>query len=149
MTFTNRLSLAATLLLPGAFTLLHAQAPAVASTTLLRTGTAWTGAPLVYPRLEHPEIQTVLVEIAPGAATAWHKHPMDNIAYILEGSLRLELEDGTTRTFQKGEAFAEVVNTWHRGVNVGTAPLKILVVYTGEKGTPLSILKDASKPGEH
>lgn len=115
--------------------------PSVVATTLLKTPATWNGAPIVYPRAGQPEVQTLRVEIAAGGATSWHQHPVNNIAYVLEGSLRLELEDGTTRIFKAGEAFAEVVNTWHRGVNVGSTPVKLLVVYMGEIGKPLSIPK--------
>lgn len=111
---------------------------AVTSTTLLRTGTSWNGRPLQVRRSERPEVQTVVVEIAPGARTAWHLHAVVNIAYILEGRVRIELEEGKTREFGAGESFAEVVDTWHRGVNVGPGPLKILVVYLGEAGVPIS-----------
>ncbi|HNX95388.1 MAG TPA: cupin domain-containing protein [Holophaga sp.] len=118
--------------------------PPVVATPLLKTAATWDGAPIAYPRSERPEIQTVRVEIAVGGATSWHQHPVNNIAYVLEGSLRLELEDGTTRIFKAGEAFAEVVDTWHRGVNVGSTPAKLLVVYMGEIGKPLSIAKGGS-----
>lgn len=114
---------------------------AVTSTTLLRTGTSWNGRPLQMRRSERPEVQTVVVEIAPGARTAWHLHAVVNIAYILEGRVRIELEEGKTREFGAGESFAEVVDTWHRGVNVGPGPLKILVVYLGEAGVPISTAK--------
>jgi quercetin dioxygenase-like cupin family protein len=115
----------------------------VSSTTLLKTTSSWNGAPIRYLASDKPEVQAVVVEVAPGAATAWHKHPVNNFAYILEGELRLELEDHTTHVFKAGEAFAEVVNTWHRGVNVGAGPLKILVFYSSEVGAPISIPKAA------
>lgn len=121
--------------------------PKVTSTSLLKTTTTWDGTPIIYSKTEKPEIQTLVVDIAPGSATAWHMHPVNNVAYILEGKLRLELENGTTREFKAGEAFAEVVNTWHRGVNTGTGPLRILVVYASEVGLPLAIPK-GSKQGE-
>src|SRR5512145_3261104 len=111
----------------------------VVSTQLLKTNTTWNGVPLVYSAAKNPEVQSVIVEIAPNAATAWHKHPVNNFAYVLAGQLRLELEDKTTHEFKAGEAFAEVVHTFHRGVNVGASPLKILVFYTGETGVPISI----------
>lgn len=119
----------------------------VASVQLLKTGTTWNGVPIRLSLAGKPEIQSVIVEIAPGAATVWHKHPVNNIAYILAGTIRLELEDGTTRPFKAGDAFAEVVDTWHRGVNTGSGPLRILVVYVGEQGTPISVVKDA-QPAE-
>jgi quercetin dioxygenase-like cupin family protein len=150
MGFAIRLILAA-LPLTGAAPALAGQAtvaiPSIVSTPLLRTTTTWDGVKIVYSKTESPEIQSVLVEIAPGAATAWHLHPVNNVAYIIEGRVRLELENGTTHEFKAGEAFAEVVNTWHRGVNIGSGPLRILVVYAGEVGTPSSIPK-GGKPGE-
>lgn len=115
-----------------------APGPAVTSTVLLKTATTWNGAPIVYAASAKPEVQSVLVEIPAGGSTAWHRHPVNNIAYLLEGSLRVELEDGRSRAFQAGEAFAEVVGTWHRGLNTGKGPVKILVVYLGEAGMPLS-----------
>ncbi len=120
--------------------------PSVSSTQLLKTSTTWNGAPIRYSSSARPEVQAVVVEIAPGAATVWHEHPVNNLAYLLEGKIRLELEDGTTHEFQAGDAFAEVVDTWHRGVNVGTGPVKILVWYTAEAGAPISIPKP--EPGK-
>lgn len=120
----------------------------VTTTQLLRTRTTWNGAPIQYPRTEQPEIQSVVVEIAPGASTAWHLHAVNNIAYLLEGKVRLELEDGRTREFRAGESFAEVVNTWHRGVNIGPGPLRILVVYVGEAGVPISTAKAPQVAGK-
>ncbi|MDR3413352.1 MAG: cupin domain-containing protein [Formivibrio sp.] len=146
MIFAARFTLASALALSVATAASAAEVtntiPAVTSTTLLKTSTTWNGAPIVYSKTDQPEIQSVVVEIAPGAATVWHKHPVNNIAYILEGKVRLELENGTTREFQSGDAFAEVVNTWHRGVNIGNGPLKILVVYAGVDGVPLAIARD-------
>ncbi len=115
----------------------------VSSTQVMRTSTTWNGAPIRYSSSTHPEVQAVVVEIAPGAATAWHKHPANNFAYVLDGKVRLELEDRTTHEFKAGEAFAEVVDTWHRGVNVGPDPLRILVFYASDAGAPISIPRPA------
>ncbi len=59
--------------------------------------------------------------------------------FIDAQKVRLELEDGTAHEFKAGEAFAEVVDSWHRGVNVGPGPLKILVFYASADGAPISI----------
>ena len=118
--------------------LLQAAEP-VTSTQLLRTRTTWNGAPIRYSASPQPEVQAVRVEIAPGASTAWHLHPVNNFAYILEGDLRLELEDKTTREFHAGDAFAETVGTWHKGTNIGKGTLKILVFYAGEVGVPIAV----------
>ncbi len=152
MILPTRLSLVAALLLYGCCPVLVAQAPkaaAVTSTTLLKTTTTWNGAPITYSKSGSPEIQSVVVEIPAGAATAWHLHPVNNIAYVLEGNVRLELDNGTTKAFHAGESFAEVVNTWHRGANVGEGPLRILVIYLGEVGTPLSAAKGSVALEKH
>ncbi len=153
MTLPTRLSLATALLISGCGSALAAQAPkaalAVTSTSLLKTTTTWNGAPITYSKSGSPEIQSVVVEIPAGSATAWHLHPVNNIAYVLEGKVRLELENGTTQSFSAGESFAEVVNTWHRGTNLGEGPLRILVIYLGEVGTPLSAAKAGVAPGKH
>ena len=142
MTFAERLYLPLALwllaaILPGAAAAMPPPL-VVSSTTLLKTTTTWNGAPLTYAKSESPEVQTVLVEIPRGAATAWHLHPVNNIAYMLEGELRVETADGATREFKAGESFAELVDTPHRGVNVGNGPVRILVVYFGEVGKPIS-----------
>lgn len=115
----------------------------VTSTPLLKTTTTWNGAAIKVSKVAHPEVQSLTVEIPEGSATAWHKHPVNNFAYVISGQLRLELEDKTTHEFKAGEAFAEVVDTWHRGVNVGKGPVKLVVFYTGEVGVPISIPKPA------
>lgn len=116
-------------------------ATGVSSREILRTRTTWDGAPLALPALKKPEVQGMVVEIAPGSATAWHKHPANHLAYVLEGAIRVELEGGVAREFKVGEAFAEVVGTWHRGVSTGTVPVKLVVFDIGESGAPLSIPK--------
>lgn len=142
------MTLAARLLLCAALLPAWAAEP-VTSTQLLRTATTWNGVPIHYPKTDRPEIQSVVVEIAPGASTAWHLHAVNNIAYLLEGKVRIELEDGRTREFKTGEAFAEVVDTWHRGVNIGPGPLRILVVYFGEAGVPISTARAPKESAKH
>jgi quercetin dioxygenase-like cupin family protein len=128
-----RFALVAVILVAGSAT---AQ---VTLTTILKTSTTWNGAPIAFSAAAKPEVQTVIIEIAVAGATAWHKHPINNVVYVLDGSVRIELGDGGSHEFRAGEAFAEVVDTWHRGVNVGRGPVRLLVVYTGEVGTPISI----------
>ena len=131
-----------TLILTSALALgLQAGAEGASSKVLLQTGTTWNGAPIQYAAAARPEVQSMVIEIPPGASTPWHKHPVNNYAYILEGHLHLELEDKTIHDFKAGEAFAEVVDTWHRGTNTGSTPLKILVFYLGQAGAPLTLLR--------
>ena len=80
----------------------------------------------------------LLIEIAPGGHTIWHRHPVPSFALILEGELEVQLENGTLKRFKAGEALAEVVDTPHYGRNVGSGAVKLVVFYAGSAGQPLS-----------
>lgn len=108
------------------------------STTLLSTETTWNAAPIHYQCDVRPKVTAVKVEIPAGEATAWHSHPVGNYAYVLAGTLELELKDGTRHRFAAGEAFAEVVDTVHRGRAVGPEPVVLVVWYTGAADRPFT-----------
>lgn len=105
---------------------------------VLVTGTTANGMPIVYPKTDAPQVKVLLVEIAPGAETGWHSHPLPAVAYILSGSVTVELENGKRYTAREGESFAEVVGTRHNGRNTGTVPVKILMTVIGQKGVPVT-----------
>ncbi len=107
-------------------------------TPLLKTTRSWNGKPIVYPEGQ-AEITGLLVEIAPGAETGWHEHPVPSFAMVLEGTLEITLKSGEVKRLQSGDALAEVVDTPHNGRNVGTKPVKIVVFYAGAVGKPLTI----------
>lgn len=115
-------------------TLAAAASAAPKSTTLLSTETTWNAAPLTYQCPTKPQVTAVKVEIPAGESTAWHTHPVGNYAYVMSGTLQLELKDGATHVFKAGDAFAEVVNTVHRGTAMGSEPVVLVVWYTGETG---------------
>ena len=46
----------------------------------------------------------------------------------------IEFDDGKQKGFPAGKAFLEAVNTWHNAKNLGDTPVKMLVVFFGEKG---------------
>lgn len=107
-------------------------------TPLLKTTRSWNGNPIVYPEGQ-AEITGLLVEIAPGAETGWHEHPVSSFGMMLEGVLEVTLKSGEIKHLQSGDALAEVVDTLHNGRNVGTQPVKIVVFYAGAVGKPLTI----------
>jgi len=113
-------------------------APAVKVTTLLKTETSWDGQPIVYPQGK-AEITALQLEIAPGAETGWHLHPVPSFGMILEGELEVRLKDGKVNRLKAGDALVEVVNTLHNGRNVGKGPLKLVVFYAGTVGQTLTV----------
>lgn len=118
----------------------HALEPSasVKTTTLMKTTSSWDGTPIVYPSGQ-AEITGLLVEIAPGGETGWHRHPAPSFGMLLEGELEVRLKDGSVKRLKSGDALAEVVNTLHNGHNVGTTPLKLVVFYAGAADQPLSV----------
>jgi quercetin dioxygenase-like cupin family protein len=107
-------------------------------TPLLKTTTSWDGAQLKYPEGQ-AEITGLIVEIAPGAETNWHLHPVPSFGVLMEGELDVHLKDGKVKRIKAGEALAEVVNTLHNGKSVGKVPAKIMVFYAGSVGSTLTV----------
>lgn len=106
---------------------------------LLDAITYGDGVPLAYPSGK-PEVTARLIEIKPGVETNHHRHPVPLFAYILEGELTLHDERGGIRKVKAGDAFMES-SGWHFGRNEGSETVRLLAVYLGEQGTPLSVQK--------
>ena len=77
------------------------------------------------------------IEIAPGAETGWHRHPVPSFAVILQGTLEVKLKDGRVKRLQAGEALIEVVNTDHIGRNICDIPVKLVLFFAGVVGRAL------------
>ena len=84
------------------------------------------------------EITGLVIEIAPGAETGWHTHPVPSFALILEGTLEVQLKDGRNKQLRAGEAIAEVIGTPHNGKVIGDIPVKLIVFYAGSVGQSLT-----------
>jgi quercetin dioxygenase-like cupin family protein len=108
------------------------------ATTLLQTSTTVTGQPIHFPH-GGDQFTAVLGEIAPGGQAGRHMHTVPLLVYILEGSLSIEMEGHETHVVSAGEAFTEVVNTWHNGRNLGSTPARFVIVFAGQDGTPITV----------
>jgi quercetin dioxygenase-like cupin family protein len=95
------------------------------------------GEPLEYPGTAHPEISTEILTIPPGATTQWMTHPVPAYLYVLQGNLTVEFADGQRKQFTAGQAFLQSRETWHRGRNDTSEPVKFLAVFVGSKGVPV------------
>ena len=112
----------------------------VSATLILKTAVTNGDYPVKYPDTRNPEITVMKVEIMPGAETGWHIHPVPLYAYVMEGDLTEEMEGGRTLHFTAGDAIVEVVNVPHNGKNLGRTPVVLIAFYTGEKGTPDTVM---------
>ncbi|MDR7418951.1 MAG: cupin domain-containing protein [Armatimonadota bacterium] len=108
------------------------------ATTVLQATTTAIGQPIQFPQGRN-QFAGVLIELAPGGEVGRHLHPFPNYVYVLEGEITIETDGHEPRTYRAGESFAESVNTWHNGINRGTRPLRVLVVFAGEDGKAVTV----------
>jgi len=106
---------------------------------LLKTDTTSIGQKIEYPDFASDEVSIVKVIIPPGKSTGWHKHVFPVFAYVIQGTLTIEVENHKTMQFQAGTSFPEVINTLHNGINNGKEDVILIAFFMGEKGKPLSV----------
>ena len=63
--------------------------------TILKTDTTSIGQKIVYPDFTNEEVSVVKVILPPGKSTGWHKHVFPVFAYVLQGTLTVEVENYT------------------------------------------------------
>ena len=77
------------------------------------------------------------VEISTDAPAFKHKHPGEEIIYVLEGSLEYQVEGQPPATVSAGDVFFVPAETVHAVRNVGKGDAAELATYVVEKGKPL------------
>jgi quercetin dioxygenase-like cupin family protein len=86
------------------------------------------------------EASMFLAELGPGANMGKHYHPGDAFAYILEGTMLLEIAGGQSVTLNPGQSGSLPPRTVHDDKNASqSAPLKFLVFHVAKKGDPLAV----------
>jgi quercetin dioxygenase-like cupin family protein len=116
----------------GAFLLadlVPAQAPGITAKPLLRTSLSGD---------DGRETFVLAVEVAPGATTGRHKHPGDEYATVLQGTLELRVEGRDVRRVSAGEAYHNARDVIHETRNVGDTPARLAIVFVIEKGKPIT-----------
>ena len=88
----------------------------------------------------------VLRNLPPGGESGKHTQSGNEIVYILEGSVILEVQGKPPVTLKTGEAFHTVAGEVHNVKNASaSAPGKALAFYIAKKGTPLEGLSVPAK----
>jgi quercetin dioxygenase-like cupin family protein len=77
------------------------------------------------------------IDIAPGATANWHRHPGEEVIYVIEGVLEYQLEGGSPVTLRAGEVLFVPAGVAHKARNPGTTNGAELATYIVEKGKPL------------
>jgi len=92
------------------------------------------------------EVVLVLREMPPGKESGKHSQSGTEVAYVLEGSMTLEVQGKPPVTLKAGDSFKTEPRQVHNVKNASaTAPGKALVFYVVEKGKALS---DFSTPAK-
>ncbi|MCE5195124.1 MAG: cupin domain-containing protein [Nitrospiraceae bacterium] len=109
---------------------------------LSKTSLSWDSKPLPEYSEGKPEITILKIKIPPGAQLPLHKHPVINAGVLLSGELTVITSDNKILKLKAGEAFVEVVHTWHYGKNEGSTPAEIIVFYAGTSGMMITVHKN-------
>ena len=108
---------------------LPAQTPVAApiTTPIVKTDTTIIGQKIVVPK--HPTLVATTIVFAPGARTPVHKHLYPHYAYVEDGTLTIvNTQSGKSYEVKAGSFFAEMIDTWHYGINQGAVPVRLLVI---------------------
>ena len=104
-----------------------AQAPAATRTVMQRADISRPGYEAVTAKAEFPS----------GGTTGRHTHPGEEISYMLEGTMTLEIEGAPARTVKAGDVFFVPAGTVHNAVATGGRAV-VIANYIVEKGKPLA-----------
>jgi quercetin dioxygenase-like cupin family protein len=111
------------------FSAAQAQAPGVSRADLQRHDLSVAG---------HEAIQ-VRVDFQPGAVAPRHKHPVEEIVYVLKGTLEYRVQGRPPATLKAGDVVFIPYGTPHEVKNVGADAASELATYVVEKGKPLVV----------
>ena len=80
------------------------------------------------------------VDFAPGVVAPAHAHPGEEIAYVLEGTLQYQIDDGAPITLSAGQSLFIPAGAKHSARNVGSGKASELATYIVDKSKPLVVL---------
>ena len=101
------------------------------------------------PNVPGKSMKGVLVEYGPGGSSAAHTHPKSAFIYatVLEGAVRIQINDGPVTVYRAGESFAELPGD-HHGVSANasdTEPSKLLAVFVVDTNETNLVIDDVQQ----
>ena len=130
MNITSKKPLAAALLVAGLSTMLLAQPRP--------SGTTRTDLQRYDLSIPGREVLQARVDFAPGSSFPRHKHPGEEIIYVITGTLEYELPGKGWVKLTKGDVLFVPDGGVHAARNLGSEPAAELATYVLEKGKPLT-----------
>jgi len=98
------------------------------------------------PGVPGKSIKGVIVDYGPGGSSPSHRHAKSAIIYatVLEGAVRIQVNDGPIRTYHAGENWTEMPGDHHRvSANASaTQPARILAVFVVDDADRLLTIPD-------
>lgn len=79
-------------------------------------------------------MQAWVTEVAPGASTGKHYHPLHVFVYVLEGAFTIEVQDKPAVTLNPGEMIEVKPKQVHEVKNLLDSPTKVFAFGLGQKG---------------
>lgn len=105
----------------------YAQQPDIQRSDLIRSDVSTAG----------KEVVQIRVDFNAGAFAARHKHPGEEVAFVLEGSLEYQLEGQDPIVLKAGQSLFIPAGTPHSARNVGDGEASELATYVVNKGEAL------------
>lgn len=101
------------------------------------------------PNVPGKSMKGVLVEYGPGGSSPAHTHPNSAFIYatVLEGAVRIQINDGPVTVYHAGESFAELPGD-HHGVSANasdTEPSKLLAVFVVDTDETKLVIDDVQQ----
>ena len=111
-----------------AFGVVAAQAPAVKRTVLQKGDLSVPG----------HEVVTARAELPPSGSTGRHTHPGEEVSYVVDGSVTVQVEGSPDRLLKAGDVFLIPAGAVHGATNNAPGTATIIANYIVEKGKPLT-----------
>jgi quercetin dioxygenase-like cupin family protein len=77
-------------------------------------------------------------EFTPGGMVGRHTHPGEELGYVLEGTVVLEVDGKPAQTLKAGDVYFIPAGVVHAAKNASSSAAKVLATYIVEQGKPVS-----------
>ena len=84
------------------------------------------------------EVVQAVAEIPAGVSAGRHTHPGEEVGYVLEGTVLVEIDGKPAATLKAGQAFIIPAGAIHNATNKSGAGAKVLATYIIDKGKPVA-----------
>lgn len=115
------------ILIIAALAAVQAPPPQVSRTDLQQRDLSVPGRETIQTRVDFP----------PGASAPRHRHPGEELVYVISGTLQYQLDGEPTVTLKAGDVLFIPYGKVHAVTNVGTESASELATYIVEKGKPV------------